>query len=351
MGSDCCEGIRALQITPPWQPGGSRARRWGASAATVLLAILLVGLAVRFGDLRWHDVARPVREHGAILFLVCVVSIGGQSIVGALKWRLLQRHFANGESGAFPLPMLVFYSALTALVGQVVPTFLASGAIRGAVTRLHLEGSFLQGASVTVYDQLFDVAVLVLCAAGCLALFLLGVPPAMAIACVALALAFTVLISPWLFRSIPPLSAALRFIPAGAPGAGRVRQALQFARDKGLDAPETTTRLLSLSIVRYLFIGLRSVAAVLLIGTGLSVTSAVWGFAVVQGSVLAALTPGNLGITEWGWAAVAELLDGPAGPMILAILVLRIVNIPATLAVMLLSAFGLFGRAAAADRR
>ncbi|WP_260581035.1 hypothetical protein [Sphingopyxis sp. PET50] len=88
-----------------------------------------------------------------------------------------------------------------------------------------------------------------------------------------------------------------------------------------------------------------------MIGTGLTVTSASWGFAVVQGSALAALTPGNLGITEWGWAAVAELLDVPGGSVILAILVLRIVNIPATLAVMLFSAFGLFNRSATADMR
>lgn len=302
---------------------------------------------MRFGDLRWHDIAGPVREHGAILFAIGIVSIGGQSIVGAMKWRLLQRHFASGNRGVFSLPMLVFYSALTALVGQVIPTFLASGAVRGAVTRLHLEGSFLQGAGVTIYDQLFDVAVLALCALVCLSLFLVGVQPATIIAIVALALASILVVAPSFFRSMPPLSAALKFLPARVPGMGRVRQALQFARDKGLDAPETTVRLLSLSIVRYLFVGLRSVAAVLLIGTGLTAASASWGFAVVQGSALAALTPGNLGITEWGWAAIAELLDVPGGSMILAILVLRIVNIPATLAVMLLSAFGLFGRPAA----
>lgn len=328
-----------------------RAGRWGAAAAAILLAILLVGLAMRFGDLRWHDIAKPVREHGVILFVIGIVSIGGQSIVGALKWRLLQRRLANGESEASSPRMLVFYSALTALVGQVIPTFLASGMIRGAVTRFHLEGSFLQGAGITIYDQLFDVAVLALCTTACLSLFLLGVQLTTVIAIVALALACTLLISPLLFRSIPPLSAMLRFLPAGVPGLDRVRQALQFARDKGLDAPETTVRLLSLSIVRYLFIGLRSVAAVLLIGTGLTVTSASWGFAVVQGSALAALTPGNLGITEWGWAAVAELLDVPGGSVILAILVLRIVNIPATLAVMLFSAFGLFNRSATADMR
>lgn len=330
--------------SPPKKPEGARARRWGAAAATLLLAILLVGLAMRFGELRWHDIADPVREHGAILFLISIVSIGGQSIVGAMKWRLLQRRFAEGDRGAFSLSMLVFYSALTALAGQVIPTFLASGAVRGAVTRLHLEGSFLQGAGVTIYDQLFDVAVLALCAIACLSLFLLGVQPTTVIAIVALALALLLLAAPPLFRSMPPLSVAIRFLPARVPGMRRVQQALQFARDKGLDTPETTVRLLSLSIVRYLFIGLRSVAAVLLVGTGLTAMSASWGFAVVQGSALAALTPGNLGITEWGWAAISELLNAPAGSLILAILVLRIINIPATLAVMLLSAFGLLGR-------
>ncbi|WP_260581034.1 hypothetical protein [Sphingopyxis sp. PET50] len=176
MESDCCESVRALQMTR--QPGkweGMRAGRWGAAAAAILLAILLVGLAMRFGDLRWHDIAKPVREHGVILFVIGIVSIGGQSIVGALKWRLLQRRLANGESEASSPRMLVFYSALTALVGQVIPTFLASGMIRGAVTRFHLEGSFLQGAGITIYDQLFDVAVLALCTTACLSLFLLGV--------------------------------------------------------------------------------------------------------------------------------------------------------------------------------
>jgi Predicted integral membrane protein len=334
---------------PSLWPERPQGRRWGGAAATLLLAVLLVWLAMRFGDLRWHDVDGLVREHGLILGAIAIVSIGGQSVVGAVKWRLLQRHFVQVDRREPSLAMLTFYSALTALAAQVIPTFLASGAVRGAVTRLHLEGSFLQGAGVTIYDQLFDVAILALCSVAALSLFLVGVDPPAIIAIVALALALLLLGATPLFRSVPPLSAALRFLPARVPGVGRIRQALEFAREKGLDTPDTTVRLLSLSILRYLFVALRSVAAVLLVATGLTWASASFGFAVVQGSALAALTPGNLGITEWGWAAIAELLHLPGGSVIVAILVLRIVNIPATLAVMLLSAMGLSGRRAAAD--
>lgn len=326
-------------------------RRWGGMIGALLLAILLVGFAMRFGELHWRDIGQPVREHGPILLVVAIVSIGGQSVIGALKWRLLQQHFASTEGGLIPVKMLVFYSALTVLFGQVLPGYLASGAIRGTATRLHLGGSFLQGASITIYDQLFDVAVLIFCCIACLALFLIGFPPASIIGIVALALAFSLFLSHTLFRLIPPLSIPLWLLSQGLPGTATLRQVLQNARDRGLDVPDTTVRLLSLSIARYVFVGMRSVGAVLLMVPYLSVNAATWGFAVVQGSALAALTPGNVGITEWSWAAAAKLLGLSSGPVILAILVLRIVNIPATLAVMFVTVPSVFGRAHGATVR
>jgi hypothetical protein len=311
-----------------------------------LLAILLVVAVAEQQGFGFGDLLRSLDRHGLALFVAAVVSLALQSWLSALKWCLLQERLSDRDEARRQLPLLVFYSSAATVFGQFLPTVVATSATRGLATRAHLRGNLIGGAGLALYDQLFDLAVLAAAALAAILLLVAGVSLVWAAAAILAALVVTSLFGRWLFARVRPIALGRRLL-AVVPGAERYCDALLEAHTRGLDAPETAVALLRLSILRYLAIGIRSVAAVLLVAPGLHWSEAAWGFAAVQGSAVLALTPGNIGITEWGWALVEQVLALPAGQLVVAVLGLRVVSLPAALLVTVLALIPLRKRAAA----
>lgn len=301
--------------------------------AGMALAIALLVWVVRFADIGGEDFAETLEQHWLLLVFAALVSVGMQSWLSAFKWEMLHDAANVGEPIRGGRTKLTLYSTLAILLAQLLPASIAVPMVRGLATRLDMAGSFTRGAAITVYDQLFDVGVLVLVVIVCAGLFWLGFSPKLSLIGAILALAVALVLATPFFSFIKPLRLASALVPQRLPGMQRVASSLVYAHNRGLDSPEVAANLLRLSILRYLAIGSRSVAALLIAVPALSWANAAWGFGIVQSSALLALTPGNMGITEWGWAGVGVLLEQQTGSFVIAILALRVLTVPATILV------------------
>ncbi len=311
----------------------SNARRVFTAMGGLALAIALMVWVVRFADIGGEDFAETVEQHWLLLLFAAIVSVGMQSWLSAFKWQMLHEAANGGEGIRGGRAKLTLYSTLAILLAQLLPASIAVPMVRGLATRLDMAGSFTRGAAITVYDQLFDVGVLVLVAIACAGLFWLGFSPELSLIGAILALTAALILASPFFCLIRPLRLASALVPQRLPGMRRIASSLVYAHDRGLDSPELAASLLRLSILRYLAVAFRSVAALLIAVPALSWADAAWGFGIVQASALLALTPGNMGITEWGWAGVGVLLEQQAGLFVIAILALRVLTVPATILV------------------
>ena len=93
-----------------------------------------------------------------------------------------------------------------------------------------------------------------------------------------------------------------------------------------------------LSLARYAVLCVRTIALGALLLPTLPWQGAASGFSAVQVSALAALTPGNIGITEWSWAALAAVYPViGAGALAAFALALRISGALASCVVLVMS--------------
>ena len=317
----------------PVTAGRSRARSWLSAVLAVFIAVILLVWLSQVVGLSGGQIMRVLQENSIALGLVAFVSLFLQAWFSALKWKLFHIQPDDEQREPIKSTRLAFYSSAATLFAQLLPSPLAVPLVRGLATRFDIGGSFARGAAITVYDQLFDVGVLLLVAVLCAFIFAITGSVFTSVTVAALALASALLLARAIFAAVPLIALARQFVPRWLPASERIRASLDNAREEGFDSPETCAALLRYSILRYLAIAARSCVAFLIALPTYPIAAAGWGFAVVQSSSLLPLTPGNLGITEWGWAGVEALLGSPAGAVVSAMLALRIVSIPVSVVV------------------
>jgi hypothetical protein len=306
-------------------------RRYAAAIATTLLAGVLLAILVQDRGITATALLDRLRQYGGALFAVSFVSLGLQAWLSALKWQTLS-DVSHEMSSHSPRSVYVFYSALAGIFAQVLPAAFAVTAVRSIVAKLHLRGTVGKAAMLAIYDQLFDAFVMFLGAVICVSAFAAGFSPSFSVATFLLALSAAILLARPILKLAKPLHWVARLLPTSS----RWRRAAALAHDHGLDGAPIGARLLRLSVVRYFAICARAAAALVFV-SDLAAIDTAWGVFVVQGSSLVALTPGNIGVTEWGWTAVESLLNTDPGGIVSAILVLRLVMLPASVAVALLA--------------
>lgn len=302
-----------------------------------LAAALIVAIVRSFGI----DLAQVgANLSGQALPVIATVGIclTLQFALSALKWMQIYRRVAgDAEPASGNFATQFFYVSLSGLFAQLLTVYLASILVRGFAERFHFRRRFALGASVSMYEQLFDVIVLGVVGAPVIALLAFGASPVVAISA---AIAAAVLLIPLVrlaLRRGHPLQFAASLLPRGLRFADAIRASSDVARELELDAPPLVTRLLALSLLRYLCIAARTALVAALLIPGIGLASAANGFAAIQLSAVFALTPGNIGITEWGWAGYGLYLGRNVAIFAAFALALRVVTMMVTAAIVVIA--------------
>ncbi|MEL7254167.1 MAG: lysylphosphatidylglycerol synthase domain-containing protein [Pseudomonadota bacterium] len=283
----------------------------------ILGAVILLWLLVVTSDLTWDQLVGVFEatslSHVAAFTGLTVLMLA----LSAVKWRMVMVQLPSPDAAGAPppsRPSSFLYTCLGAVLGIVMMPSVAKHAGRAMGARLH--GGLPAGKSVaaSLFEQIFDVALLVVLAgfgaillAPMLAPFIAGVLVAVGVACA------------YMLRR-----------PHLIPDRFHMGDLMRILRSP------LALRLSSISLGIYLLTALRAFIVAVPAGIALLPAEFFASFSLVQLSRLIAITPMGLGIGDWSWATVLALLDLPLALAAGFVLLNRSLNIFATLA-----AFGL----------
>ncbi|NCP11195.1 MAG: hypothetical protein GW859_04425, partial [Sphingomonadales bacterium] len=222
-----------------------------AAPGFALAATLIAGIVRSFGiDLA--KVGAELSDRALPVIAIVAACLTIQFGLSAVKWMQVYRRVAGDAVPASGnLAVQFFYVALSGLFAQLLTAYLASILVRGFAERLHFRRRFALGASVSMYEQLFDAVALGIVGAPVVALLALGASP---LAALGAGLAGALLVIPIVrlaLRAGHPLQFAARLLPRWLPFAGAIKASSEVAREMELDAPPLVTLLLALSLLRY----------------------------------------------------------------------------------------------------
>jgi uncharacterized membrane protein YbhN (UPF0104 family) len=296
--------------------GRTAADRRAAVAAFLLGLVLVVALALVAG-VSLRDIGAAVLQMPASAYLSIPAVQAALILLAAWKWHLLLSATSDGPLG-LSLRHATSATGLGTLAGQVLPLQLVTPVIRATAARRHgVSASHAVGTSV--FEQLFEVIVLVSMALAGLAVSVLGLrygPPMAA----ALLVSLTLLIAPALALGERALEIAARL---GLCWARPLAEGMRTARAL---PQRLLVQLMGLSILRYalmLWLNLQILAWLLPDAPLLPLALA---FPLVQGLTALPLVTGGLGITEATWAGLLIASGIPAGEAAEAALSLRVIS-------------------------
>jgi Lysylphosphatidylglycerol synthase TM region len=268
-----------------------------AIASGVLALVLLVALV----KLARVDVAQLLRLLAAVKplpLMELVLLIVLHALLGAEKWRLVERRVAPGAEHSRRLCFC--FTAIGTAAAQILPMQLATALARSLGSHLVRGSGAFRGALTSLFEQLFDLIVVASCGAAslyCLWMRDLGRWPLVAGAAVALAFA---LIGPALAGAAAVASRLTTDCRWSNGRIGRLAGALAESR---LFDGWLTRGLVGLSIFRFVAVWLMSVAAVHAAGLNVSGVQLAAALPLVVLATALAVTPGGIGVNEWTFAA------------------------------------------------
>ena len=225
--------------------------------------------------------------------------------LSSLKWWLAMKVIDQGSHENHHWSLYAFYTALGAVLSTVIINHLSMIISRGVGAKLHLKRSPTIAMSASLYEQLFDMLVLLifaLSAAVVLAFNLdawIWVPlAAFLIVTAVTALAFVP--RPAARALLPPLTLLMRRNTR----LKEIVQRLHASDARGLLEPKFMIVMLVISVARYGVLMLRAFLVVWGVEIPVRTVDFMNVFSLVQITGLVSLTPGGLGISEWSWAGV-----------------------------------------------
>ena len=289
------------------------------SVTFLLLSLILVACAIFWSGLDLQSLFERLVLAPHWLVLSFIVLTGIQISISAAKWRVVVNQLTPGQAPK-EFSFFLACSSASALLSQVLTTYVSSILVRGWAGRRFHNMPIARGAGSSVFEQFFDVVVLMAMAFGTLITWLVGGDWMAWIILSSIALLAGFLCTMRMNHIVP---AVRRLHPTLA------RNSL-LQDDVGLAricSSSIVATLFGLSVLRYLVMLVRAPLIVLALSYSISALDAAQGFTIVQTTQLAAFTPGNLGLQEWGWSGVLAFLGyGFEEPLNFA-LALRIVGL------------------------
>ncbi|MFN7024897.1 MAG: lysylphosphatidylglycerol synthase domain-containing protein [Pseudorhizobium sp.] len=297
----------------------------GLLLSSILLGWLLTSFSVIHAPV-WILLARHPWAIGSIAF----GSVFLMTALSAAKWQMLLKLAAPDLAQSVKFDQFFAYTAASSALGQIVPPYIAGPAVRGAVMKSQHNADFARSAMLAAYEQLFDVVALMIGGMAALALLLGGIIGPAGVACFVGIVALT----PAALYMLPDRCRLMKIaaiLPTRWSVTRRIRMSVETGSAAGLDAPRLLGHLTVLSSLRYAILVMRTLGIGLILLPAVPWETLALGFAAVQLSSLATLTPGNLGITELSWSAMTVFTDrATMGEFVAFALVLRVSGLLAT---------------------
>lgn len=280
----------------------------GSLLASIVLAVILVVLLFFFTGLDLRTTVRLLFAVRAQAFAEIVLLMGFNSFLAGEKWRLVVLSFDRIGGSDIPRPLYFALSAIGVALGQVLPVQISTALCRWLGLRAYGGYAFRRGVGATMFEQLFDVLVAGLVAlasvvviatgsgaTGWLIGALLAITGGFALCGVAAALA---------------ASLSRRF---GQHWRGRtgLAQLLAGAGTSQLLSPRITRRLFALSVLRFTVLVLVAAASADAVSLNIPLWHLAAAFPFGIFATALALTPGGLGIGEWGLASALHAFGTP----------------------------------------
>lgn len=288
----------------PSQSAGSslKARVLFSLIGFVAAIAVTIGLAIWSG-IGLSDIATQFRNSPFWLVPLVAVLTGFQIALSAFKWRLVLSHISPEMTKKETFGFFYFVSVASAFLSHLMTSYLSAIVVRSWAAKRAHSLPLGKGASTSLFEQLFDVAVILAALAPTVLVYIVGGSFVLwaALTSASLILGLSVFLI---------LGRISQNLPAGdAHGSivARVFAAFAGAQNAGLFRAATVVQLYSISVLRYLLILVRAPLTAVTLFTGIGIVATTQGFTVVQSMQLASLTPGNLGIQEWSWTGVLSL--------------------------------------------
>jgi hypothetical protein len=258
------------------------------AAGAVLLAYLASCTGLDLSGLaRLVLTVRPAPLTEIIVLLTLNTFLAGE------KWRLADRRLGRLDGSEMPRATYFAWTAIGVGIGQFVPTQLSLVLCRSLGS--HLGGGFglARGAGLTLYEQLFDLLV-----AGLFGLASLCVLAVAGDGTVWAAYALAASAAGWAFCAfaLPLLARA----SAAARPFGRLGARLETWSRSALLAPRLGQQLFALSMLRFAVLVMIAAVSAQAVPAEIPLWQLAAGLPLaVIGNALA-ITPGGLGLNEWG---------------------------------------------------
>jgi len=273
------------------------------TAAALTLAFGMITLLFWWSGLGMNTLIDRLSRSAVWLLPAIALMAITQASLSALKWRLVLSAYGTDPDHIPSYGFCLFYSATSVLVSQFLPVHIATIAVRSFAAKRFSKISIGRGAASSLFEQCFDVLVLLVFGIATLLTWLvqgnLGIW---------LGLVFLGLISGYLVLLV---LGRLRRIQLDTSGLFVPLQKALSLLDShfsvSLFTPRLTAQLLGLSLLRYLTLIGRTPLIVIGMGFALPVAEMAQGFTLVQMTQFAAITPGNLGLQEWTWTGILAL--------------------------------------------
>lgn len=238
--------------------------------------------------------------------------------LSSIKWRLVMNRIVAHQPAGISLPASLYYTCLGAALSLVFLPQAAMVVSRMVGSRQHLDQPTAATAAATIYEQIFDAATLVAIAVATLVAIVFGAGPGPWMVLMALtwaAAGFALLLFFRIgFRVSGTLhsSRGFRCLPASL--RARLEPKLAWFGEPAaqtLLVSRFVVGLYAISAVRYALLVLRSYIVLRVVALPVGSFDVFKAYSLVQVAGLAAITPGNLGISDWTWAGVLVWMHYP----------------------------------------
>lgn len=287
---------------------------------SALLGGLFLVLLIHLGNVNLRVTLEMLRHVSAVDFLE-LVSLNGLLVgLSTVKWRAIDAVLRRA-SDKVPSRMTVFFlSGMGMALGLILPVQLGMTAARTIGVRSY-GGTLKRGTGGTVYEQGFDLLVIVILAgASAVAWFFHGggwMWLACAISSIAVALLSVrpvVRLAQSLVRNVPDLTAQPR--PRWLPErpyqwSGRLLRGLSDLQHSGLLNLRLARRLILLSIARFAVVVLMACQTARAIGVHIGIWPMTAAIPFASLANLFAVTPGGVGVNELTSATVLKMFGIP----------------------------------------
>lgn len=293
----------------------------------------LIYLMLRYLGVSLSEVLVALREAPVWMYMAVTVLTFANQIVGALKWRTAARWLATGKKEP-SLFQLVEITSVGSFFGQIIPPQISAVIARWIIAQPEeRRGGWV--VKSTIFEQMFDLLVLVCVGLAGFSMIMLDVSGGAALGVVLLSFGVGLAGLRLGLKVGGRLCLAASRLPFGQ--ALLANAAESFAQ--AYAAPRRVSVKLSLwSFLRLLLLALRAVVIAIVFAPAASPLLVAAGYPAVGLIAALPITPAGLGVMEWSWSGVL-IASGAAAPnAAIAALGLRLVSLASLTVIMALFA-------------